>query len=496
MALLVLALWCGLAVPVFGHVVPKDQFDRKIKVRLIRTGKDTVQIRIEYVLEVDELTATKTLVLNYGDEINVDDATDKRQAFYSLFTKKFGPLYADNVSVKVADREIPVKLLRHSHRLTDDEGQALGHLRCEFEFEGTATAEPGKEYSCSFEENNFRFPSPKTGMIDLTWLADPSVPLQEIDQPDVKLKQLPLTELGPGDEQKLRHGSAKFTLPREEVKSASTEEETRLKADGHAQHKPLFDLFFSSGYAVWVLLILATLFGAVHALTPGHGKTLVAAYLVGEHGTVLHALVLGLVTTLTHTGAVLVVAIALWFVPEEEEEVKSALQGVELTFGILIVCLGVWLLLRRLSGRADHVHLGGGHHHHHGGHHHDHVHADHVHDGDGNIIPRTAGQHSVGIWQLVLLGMQGGIVPCWDAVIMLCAAIAANLLWLALPLLLAFSLGLATVLVAVGIAVVYSKRFAESRWGESRLIRSLPVISACIVIGLGFWLCYGGVHGG
>ena len=100
------------------------------------------------------------------------------------------------------------------------------------------------------------------------------------------------------------------------------------------------------------------------------------------------------------------------------------------------------------------------------------------------------------VWGLIVLGITGGIIPCWDAVVMLCAAIAANLLWLALPLLLAFSFGLAGVLVVVGIAVVYSRRFAESRWGDSRLIRALPVLSACIVIGLGLYLCYGGVHGG
>ena len=64
----------------------------------------------------------------------------------------------------------------------------------------------------------------------------------------------------------------------------------------------------ASDYSFWLKLLLATLFGAAHALTPGHGKTLVAAYLIGQRGTVWHAVVLGIVTTVTHTGAVLLLA--------------------------------------------------------------------------------------------------------------------------------------------------------------------------------------------
>src|SRR5207302_6938015 len=73
----------------------------------------------------------------------------------------------------------------------------------------------------------------------------------------------------------------------------------------------LYELFRDTQYGFWALLCMSAAFGAVHALTPGHGKTLVAAYLVGERGTIAHALLLGLVTTLTHTGVVIAIAIAL-----------------------------------------------------------------------------------------------------------------------------------------------------------------------------------------
>ena len=97
------------------------------------------------------------------------------------------------------------------------------------------------------------------------------------------------------------------------------------------------------------MLVGAALFGAAHALTPGHGKTLVAAYLVGERGTFWHAILLGIVTTLTHTAAVIAIAAVIWFVPSSEKIVIS-LQG--LIGGFLIMGLGLWLLMRRLSGQA------------------------------------------------------------------------------------------------------------------------------------------------
>src|SRR5262249_54144251 len=150
------------------------------------------------------------------------------------------------------------------------------------------------------------------------------------------------------------------------------------------------------------------------------------------------------------------------------------------SMGLLVACLGLWLLLRRLSGQADHVHLGGhGHHHHHGhGHSHDHDHAHghaaHYHDEHGHAHPVPAAP--VGWWGLVVLGMSGGIVPCWDAIAILLWTVGRNAFWLALPLVLAFSAGLASVLVAIGVVVVHARKLAGARWGESRLFRALPVL--------------------
>lgn len=96
--------------------------------------------------------------------------------------------------------------------------------------------------------------------------------------------------------------------------------------------------------------------------------------------------------------------------------------------------------------------------------------------------------------RVILLGLGGGIIPCWDAVMLLLVAIAAGKLALAVPLLVAFSLGLATVLVALGIAVVLATRYGANRFGETRWFRLLPVLSAGLLVVMGLWLCRDGMQ--
>jgi nickel/cobalt exporter len=189
----------------------------------------------------------------------------------------------------------------------------------------------------------------------------------------------------------------------------------------------------------------------------------------------------------------LLVALLLQFCPVDMLDSVLAVLGV--VGGLAIAGFGFWLLLRRLSGRADHVHIGGhGHHHHHGdGHHHHHGAADHYHDEHGHTHPLPAAAAPVGWWGLVVLGLSGGLVPCVDAIVMLFFAVTVHRLWLALPLLLAFSAGLASVLVLVGIVVVSAKRVAQDRLGKDgrfeRVFRALPIVSAAVIMVMGLWLC-------
>ncbi|RKU20771.1 hypothetical protein C6500_08110 [Candidatus Poribacteria bacterium] len=273
-------------------------------------------------------------------------------------------------------------------------------------------------------------------------------------------------------------------------------------------------------------LVISFVLGGLHALTPGHGKAIVAAYLVGSKGRVIDAVFLGLVVTFTHTFSVIalgiVMLIAQGFAPED------IVPWLSLFSGVLIVGIGAWLLTRNMkqyysSGAGSHAHghqhphphdhshdhdhphandhdHGHNHHHDHSHDHdhgHDHSHDDHGHSHDPAHTHSHGGRtHShvpperTGFWGLLSLGISGGIVPCVDALIGLLFAISLNKLVWGLIILCAFSLGLAAVLVAIGILMVMAKPVIERFTGEGIWLQRLPMISAAVVILLGAVLVF------
>ncbi|MBE9205108.1 sulfite exporter TauE/SafE family protein [Nostoc sp. LEGE 06077] len=196
---------------------------------------------------------------------------------------------------------------------------------------------------------------------------------------------------------------------------------------------------------------IAFLFGAGHALSPGHGKTMVAAYLVGSQGTPKQALVLGLVTTITHTLGVFILGLvalvaAQYILPETLYPILGLLSG-------LTVCgVGFWLLDERLTTH-EHTHK---HHHHH---------------------PPTK--------SLIALGIAGGIVPCPSALVLLLSAIALHQAAYGVVLVSAFSLGLASVLVAIGLVVVYAHQWIDHLPNSAKLLQNLSMVGAVGVIVIG-----------
>jgi ABC-type nickel/cobalt efflux system permease component RcnA len=302
--------------------------------------------------------------------------------------------------------------------------------------------------------------------------------------------------LRPGEEELMRKASAVIELPTRAVPELpppppAPPVEPVVVGEKPSLAQSLVDrgltALFDTDYGVGVLLLAAAVFGMAHAFTPGHGKTLVAAYLVGERGTIAHALALGLTTTLAHTGSVIAIAFILWRV--YQDGVPDSVQGwLQLAGGVLVVVVGLWLFLRRAQGKADHVHLPGGHHHHHHGHDHGHGHHHHHH------TPAEKPATGFGWVRVILLGLAGGMIPCWDAVMLLLIAIAAGKLGFAVPLLLAFSVGLAAVLVMLGVGVVLAHRAGATRFGERRWFRLLPVLSAGLLVVMGLWLCRDGMQ--
>lgn len=334
--------------------------------------------------------------------------------------------------------------------------------------------------------------------------------LLDADEPPIGVRTQHSSKLTPEQAAQARKATAVVRLPvppkpSEPVKppeSSPPAPEPVVNADAPSQPGLAADLaqrglpaLFDSDLGVGAMLLAALAFGAAHAFTPGHGKTLVAAYLVGERGTVRHAVVLAVATTVAHTGSVILVAAVLWGVYGNNVPL-AAQSALQLVAGLLVIAVGLWLLLRRATGQADHFHLFAGHHHHHGdghGHHHHH-HGDgdhHHHHG-----PDAAAAKTDTAWaRLVLMGLGGGLVPCWDAVLLLVAAAAVGRLGFAFPLLVAFSLGLGLVLVALGVAVVHAHRAGQSWFKDSRWFKLLPVVSAALLVGVGFWLCKQAVRG-
>lgn len=232
---------------------------------------------------------------------------------------------------------------------------------------------------------------------------------------------------------------------------------------------------FTTSFAA---IVGALFWGAVHAMSPGHGKTLVGAYLVGSRATPKHAVFLGLTTTLTHTVGVFTLGLLTLFA-SRYIVAESLYPWLNLISGVIVIIIGVNLLIRRLP--HTHHHHEHHHHHHHHSHHHEHEH--HHHHLPPENTPIT--WHS-----LIALGVSGGIVPCPSAMVLLLSAIATGHIGFGLILVLSFSLGLAGVLTAIGLLLVYCKNRFEKLPKTSLYFRFIPIASAiCIcLIGVGISL--------
>lgn len=231
-----------------------------------------------------------------------------------------------------------------------------------------------------------------------------------------------------------------------------------------------------------VLIAVAFGLGAAHALTPGHGKTIVAAYLVGSRGTLKHAAFLGAMVTFTHTVSVFLLGLATLFLfqyvmPERIAQVLGVISGVS------IVAIGGWMLYQRLRPKP-HAH----HHHDHAhdhAHPHTHSHDHHHHDHDHGHSHSHEMPDRITWGSLVALAVSGGLVPCESALLLLLSAIALGRVGLGLLLLVAFSLGLAVVLMGIGVVVIYAKNLLPKSQTPHPAFRWIPVASAAIVMIVG-----------
>ncbi|MEH2313797.1 MAG: sulfite exporter TauE/SafE family protein [Nostoc sp.] len=234
---------------------------------------------------------------------------------------------------------------------------------------------------------------------------------------------------------------------------------------------------------ILIAIAIAFLWGGLHALSPGHGKTIVGAYLVGSRSNAQHALFLGLIVTITHTAGIFALGLVTlgtsqFILTEQLYPWLSVLSGV------LVTVIGLNLFISRLQGTQvshSHDHLHSHEHSHDLHHHHHHVHHEHSH------LPPDGDLSSMNWSSLLALGISGGLLPCPSALVVLLSAIAMGRIGFGLALVSAFSLGLAAVLTGIGLMLVYAKDRFEDLPFQIPKIKMLPVASAlCItLIGLG-----------
>ena len=208
-------------------------------------------------------------------------------------------------------------------------------------------------------------------------------------------------------------------------------------------------------------LLVAAFWGAAHALTPGHGKALVAGYLVGTRGRPRHAFALGATVTLTHTAGVfalglVTLGLSTVVVPEQ------LYPWLTLVSGALVVGVGASVLVRRARSAADR----------HRGHHHAHGHQHHDHE-------------DIGVRGILGIGAAAGVLPCPSALVVLLSAIALHKLAFGLALIVAFSVGLAATITAIGLVAVLARRAFRRVRLDGPVIQALPAVSAAVIVVVG-----------
>ncbi|MDW8254522.1 MAG: sulfite exporter TauE/SafE family protein [Chloroflexota bacterium] len=487
---LVAAAFCALASGV-ASAHPLGNFTVN-RLSIIELRPDSIAVR--YILDMAEIPALQEKLAIDRDRDGILSAEETAAARRRLTEE-----IARNIRLTVDGQ--PVPLTARNARLSYPPGQGgLMTLRLEIDFVGAygSTGRPmrGRYIDAAFAD--------RLGYVDVLVRAGDGVGLLEttasLDDPTGQLTVYPDDALispravhdvmflfQPGAPSLV----APLVTPVREAARAAQDAFAALIAEENAT--PPF---------IALALLLAMGLGAVHALGPGHGKAVVAAYLVGARGTAAHAVFLGATVTITHTLGVFALGVVTLFLsavilPER------LFPWLELISGLLVVALGVALFRERLTqafprlfrrpppgDAADHarLHALGIPHHHDDDHHH---HRDPLVHSHGGIthrhLPPGADGSPVTWRSLLALGLAGGLLPCPSALVVMLSAIALGRVAFGILLIVFFSIGLAGVLTAIGLALVSAKRLFARLPGAAPggLLRLLPVCSAAAVIALG-----------
>ncbi|HEX8682855.1 MAG TPA: sulfite exporter TauE/SafE family protein [Ardenticatenaceae bacterium] len=473
-----------LGIPALASAHPLGNFSIN---RYSRLEVGAEQVELFYVVDMAEIPTFQVMpeVDTNGDG-TIGDAEKEQYLDAQL------AILQPNLRLTVNGAALPLDLQERALEFPDGQGGLqTTHLTARF-----AAALPASEvWQADYRDDNY---ADRLGWQEIivrseagASLLESSVPSEDITQ---ELRDYPQDLL----QSPLAVNQATFRF--EPGASAQTNSAATAAAPAGARAEDPFAALISSrpvgGTALILVLVAAFGWGAAHALSPGHGKTIVAAYLVGSKGTAKHALFLGLTTTITHTAGVFALGFVTLFLsrfilPEQLYPWLGVLSG------LLVVSIGASLFNQRLrSLREPHA---AHHHHHHDDHDHDHDHAhDHSHDHEhdhhhdhGHVhshgghthshMPPGANGEPVTWKSLLALGISGGLLPCPSALVVLLSAMALQRVGFGLLLIVAFSLGLASVLTAIGILMVHAGRLFERIPTRGRVFQVIPVASSLLI---------------
>ena len=458
---------------------------------------DRSQVRVHYVIDMAEIPAFQAMQrMPKGDQGNPTTAA------LDSYLEAIASQYVAGLKLTVDGHDIPLAIAG-KNIATPGGSAGLPTIRIECDLVGSVPFfQVGKSQRYHFEDTNHSdrigwheivvIPSAQTHVFNST--AFGSAVTDELRAYPDDMLSAPLDER-----------SADFSVSSGPPPAGSTQLLTREGRPAVIARDRLADLInvpvLTPLVALLGLLIAAGL-GSLHALSPGHGKTVVGAYLVGSRGTPRHAVFLGLTVTITHTAGVFALGVLTLFasryvVPEQIFPFLSLISG-----GIVLV-LGLTLFVRRL--RAILVRAGG----YNGIAVHSHGDFSHSHDHDAHDeLGNHSGSHSHGgvahshlppgadgspvTWRsLFALGVSGGLLPCPSALVVLLSAVALHRVGYGLLLVVSFSLGLAATLTVVGLLFVFASRFVKKRSPtKNGALQWLPVLSALVIAIAGAAICY------
>jgi nickel/cobalt exporter len=515
-------------------------------------------VDVHYAVVFGQLPALRELHLA---DANGDGVTT--QAERDAYVERLAPSFAQALTLTLDGSQVPLHATHWTSSLPTEQGGFS--LRLDVDFSGVLphAAEDAK-HALTFTNHNY---AGQVGWNEITVQAPPAIAVFDTDAFSSSLTAglmaavQALPAAGPLAERSVhlsfvqgaapagarvlqgRPGAPAAGLPRAQDSGGGESPWLQRRT------KSLVGLIAAPHVAPQVTLLalfFALVLGAMHALSPGHGKTIVGAYLIGSRGTPRHALFLGVIVTVTHTLGVFLLGFATlvasrFIVPDRLFPILSLISG------LLVLGMGIFLLVQRaraarerIHGRSSHKHA---HHtHEHNSHehqdhdrhshpHHAHVHGDeapHVHhhhhpdshapvhdvshDGHGTTpahgaalmhshggsvhshLPPAALSDQISWGSLLALGVSGGLVPCPSAMVLLLAAVALNKTAYGLLLVVAFSVGLATTLTVVGLTFLYARSRFRRPTASSRWPQLLPVASAAAITLIGAALSLGAVQ--